>query len=96
MYDPSKWQKNFPIGNDVDLKGFGKVSHIGKFYFGMPPGGVYEWGGVIDESTLYLANAKEVGPNLIMEPERTPGNLKLIKSIAFPSGEPAFYLFSKK
>lgn len=96
MFPPDVWQKEFPIGNDVDLEGFGKVSHIGKFYFGSPAGGVYEWGRVLDDKTLFLANAKEVGPNLILEPDRTPGDLILIKAIPFPSGEPAFYIFSKK
>jgi len=95
-FPPDKWQADFPVGNDVVLAGFGKVSHIDKFYFGSPEGGLYEWGQVLDEKTLYLANAREVGPNLILEPERTPGDLKLLKSIPFPSGEPAFYLFSGK
>ena len=95
-YDPFVWQKNFPIGNDVDLLGFGKVSHIDKFYFGSPSGGVYEWGKVIDSKTLYLATAKEVNVNLILEPERTPGDLTLLKAITYPSGEPAFYLFKGK
>lgn len=96
QYPPDLWQKNFPIGNDVVLSGFGKVSHIDKFYFGSPEGGLYDWGKVIDSKTLYMASAKEVNVNLIMEPERTPNDLKLIKSIAFPSGEPVFYLFTKK
>ncbi len=94
QFPPDKWQKEFPIGKDVTLQGIGKVSHIDKFYFGSPGGGVYDWGQVLDKKTLYLANAKEVGPNLIMEPDRTPGNLRLLKSISYPSGEPAFYLFS--
>jgi 4-amino-4-deoxy-L-arabinose transferase-like glycosyltransferase len=94
-YPPDQWQKNFPIGNDVNLAGIGKVSHIDKFYFGSPEkGGVYDWGKVLDNKTLYLADAKEVNINLILEPERTPGDLTLIKSIPFPSGEPAFYLFT--
>lgn len=94
-YPPDLWQKNFPIGNDVVLPGFGKVSHIDKFYFGSPvEGGVYDWGKVIDNKILYLADAKEVNVNLILEPQRTPGNLKLIKAIPYPSGEPAFYLFT--
>jgi len=93
-YDPRGWQENFPIGNDVVLEGFGKVSHIDKFYFGSPEGGVYDWGKTLDTKTLYLANAKEVGPNLILEPERTPADLVLLESIAYPSGEPAFYIFS--
>ncbi|KKU10072.1 MAG: hypothetical protein UX13_C0021G0002 [Candidatus Woesebacteria bacterium GW2011_GWB1_45_5] len=96
MYPPVEWQNNFPIGNDIDLSGFGKVSHIGKFYFGSPGGGLYEWGQVLDSKTLYLANASEVKVNLILEPDRKPGDLNLIKAITFPSGEPAFYLFSGK
>ncbi len=96
QYDPSSWQKDFPIGRDVELAGFGKVSHINKFYFGSPVGGLYDWGKVLDSKTLYLASAKEVNVNLILEPERTPADLKLIKAITYPSGEPAFYIFSGK
>lgn len=95
QYDPASWQKNFPIGNDVFLPGFGKVSHIDKFYFGSPEvGGVYNFGQVVDKKTLYVASAKEVNVNLIMEPERTPKDLVLLKAVAYPSGEPAFYLFT--
>ncbi len=96
-YDPVKWQNENPIGNDVYVEGFGKVSHTDKFYFGsfnVPGKGIYDLGNYLDSNTLYLAVAKEVGPNLILEPERTPSNLNLIKAIAFPSGEPAYYLFS--
>ncbi len=95
-YPPDLWQKNFPIGNDIELPGFGKVSHIDKFYFGSPSGGVYDWGKVMDKNILYLAVAREVNVNLIMEPGRTPNDLVLLKSIAYPSGEPAFYLFRGK
>lgn len=93
-YPPEAWQKNFPIGNDVNIPGLGKVSHIDKFYFGSFSGGLYDWGKEINSKTLYLADAKEVNINLIMEPERTPQDIKLIKTIAYPSGEPAFYLFT--
>ncbi len=95
-YDPKLWQKNFPIGKDIELAGVGKVSHIDKFYFGSPSGGVYDWGKVVDDKILYLASAKEVNVNLIMEPERTPGDLTLLMAIPFPSGEPAYYLFTGK
>ncbi len=98
QYPPEKWQKNFPIGNDVELKGFGKVSHIDKFYFGnfsVAGGSLYDLGKYIDKKTLYLAVAKEMPPNLIMDPERTPSDLKLIKAISYPSGEPAYYLFTR-
>lgn len=95
-YPPSQWQTNFPIGNDVEVQGLGKVSHINKFYFGSYSGGLYEWGKTIDSKTLFLATAKDVNVNLVLEPERTPSDIKLIKSFAFPSGEPAYYLFSGK
>ena len=95
QYSPDLWHKEFPIGNDVEVAGFGKISHTGKFYFGSPSKeiGVYGLGKVVDSKTLYLANASEVGENLIMNPEKGPSDLKLIKAIPFPSGEPAFYLF---
>jgi hypothetical protein len=95
-YPPALWQKNFPIGNDVNVDGFGKISHIDKFYFGVPESNVqiYGLGRYIDSKTLYLANASEDGDNLILHPDKTPPGLKLIKAIPFPSGEPAFYLFS--
>jgi hypothetical protein len=97
-YPPAKWHEEFPVGNDVELAGFGKVSHIDKFYFGSPKveGSFYDWGQVLDDKTLYVASEKEVNVNLIREPERTPEDLVLVKSIAYPSGEPAFYLFSGK
>jgi len=94
-YPPQEWQAEFPVGNDVELSGFGKVSHIGKYYFGSPDvDGFYAWPEVIDSKTLYLASEKEVKVNLIAEPERVPDGLLLIKAVAYPSGEPVFYLFS--
>ncbi len=97
-YDPSKWQHEFPIGNDEEVKGWGKIAHTGKFYFGSfhpEKGGLYDLSKYIDKKTLYLASAKEIGANLIAEPGRTPSDLQLIKAIAYPSGEPVFYLFTK-
>ncbi|MEK7497988.1 MAG: glycosyltransferase family 39 protein [Patescibacteria group bacterium] len=93
-YDPANWQKNFPIGNDVTVDGLGTVSHIDKFYFGNFGGGVYYWADVLDDKTLYIASEKEVKINLIMKPDETPGNLKLLKYITYPSGEPNFYIFT--
>lgn len=94
-YPPDKWQANFPLQNKVELPGFGLISYIDKYYFGSPQKlAYYDWGRILDEKTLYLASAKEVGPNLIREPEKTPSNLSLIKAVSYPSGEPAFYLFS--
>lgn len=97
QYPPSLWQKNFPIGNNVNVAGFGSISHTGKYYFGSPESSVQIYGlsRYITSRDLYLANASEVGANLIMEPKSVPTGLRLIKTIAFPSGEPAFYIFTK-
>lgn len=96
-YDPVKWHEGYPL-KTTDLKNFGQVSYIDKYYFGSPSSeyGLYEWGQALDSDILYLASAKEVKVNLIQEPDRTPKDLNLIKAIAYPSGEPAFYLFSKR
>lgn len=97
-YPPRDWQENFPVGNDEFVEGFGNMSHIGKFYFGSLQdvnGGIFGLKDYINAKDLYLANASEVGENLIYNPEKKPIGLKLIKAIPFPSGEPAFYLFTK-
>ncbi|QQG47041.1 MAG: glycosyltransferase family 39 protein [Candidatus Woesebacteria bacterium] len=94
-FNPSLWQQNYPFPK-INFLGFGEISHIGKYYFGSPKinGGLYGWGKLLDSRTLYLASQKEVSINLVQEPERTPANLKVIKAIIYPSGEPAFYIFS--
>lgn len=93
-YPPQLWHQGYPL-KKTTLEGFGEISHIDKYYFSQA-GGIYDLGKIIDPKTLYLAVAKEIGANLILEPERTPPDLKLIKAVAYPSGEPAFYLFTKK
>lgn len=95
-YDPHLWQVEPPIGRDIEVDGFGKISHTGKYFFGSPNEEVkiYGLGKYIDSKTLYLANAIEDGENLVKNPEKTPSGLKLIKTISYPSGEPAMYLFS--
>jgi len=97
-YPSSEWQTNFPVGNDTFVEGFGGISFIDKYYFGSPDeegsAGIFDLRKFITNKDLYLANASEVPENLIMYPNKSPVGLKLIKSIPFPSGEPAFYLFS--
>jgi len=95
QYPPDKWQENYPLNNKINLPGFGRVSFIDKFYFASPQDlGFYEWGKLLDKKTLYVASATEVNVNLIKEPERIAPGLTLLKAIAYPSGEPAFYVFS--
>lgn len=97
-YPPDRWQKEFPIGNDEFVDGFGKISRTGKFYFGtfnVEGNSIYDLPKYIGNKTLYVAVAKEVGPNLLREPEKTPPGLTLVKAVPYPSGEPAFYLFTK-
>ena len=96
QYPPEKWHKGFPF-EEKYIEGFDTVTYIDKFYFGQVGKiGIYGLPKVMDEKTLYVAVEKEVGFNLIMEPERIPPGLTLVKAIPYPSGEPAFYLFSKK
>jgi len=96
QYPPALWQKEFSPTKTTNLPGFGDVSYVGKFYFGSPSSNIQIYGlsRYIDSKTLYLANATEVGANLVKEPWNAPAGLKLIKAFAFPSGEPAFYLFT--
>lgn len=97
-YPPAKWQEEFPLGNDLLMDGFGVVSHTDKYHFGtfnVVGASLYDLDKYIDNKTLYMAVAKEIGANLIIEPQRTPPGLKLVKAIAYPSGEPAYYLFAK-
>ena len=91
QYPPDAWQKGF---EKVSIPGFDYLEKVGKFYFGHAgPINVSNLSEYLDKSTLYIAAANEVPVNLIREPEKTPSGLSLIKSIAFPSGEPAFYFF---
>lgn len=89
MYPPASFQKEYNTNPTL---------HLGKYEF--PPVGqglsLYEMGSKLPEKALYLATAKEINLNLIKEPGRMPSDLVLIKSIVYPSGEPAFYLFTKK
>lgn len=79
------------------IANFGEITKIGKYYFGTPNAlSVYDIAKSLPEKTLYVATQREVGINLITEPDRTPGDLNLLKAVAYPSGEPVFYLFSKK
>ncbi len=97
-YPPDKWQAGYPF-KKTDLPGFGNVSYIDKYYFGTPNVGnvgLYGFGKVLDKKTLYIATANEVKVDLIHEPDRTPGDIKLLKAIPYPSGDPAFYLFTGK
>ncbi len=97
-FSPSKWHEGYPF-KDSFVEGFGGMSHIDKFYFGSPDedgAGLYSLHKYITAKDLYLANAKESGENLILHPDKVPAELNLLKIVAFPSGEPAFYLFSKK
>lgn len=96
MYPPSSFQQKYPLVKE-NLEGFGAAFKLDKYYF-TPIGeerGLYELGKVLPTNTLYLATAKEIKVDLIVEPGRMPSDLILIKSFAYPSGDPAFYLFTK-
>jgi 4-amino-4-deoxy-L-arabinose transferase-like glycosyltransferase len=92
--DPKDWQKGF---SEESVGGFGNILHFGKYYFGQVDGkvGLYNLANYLDYKTLYIAAARETKDNLIMEPQKVPEGLNLIKAIAYPSGEPAFYFLEK-
>ncbi len=93
-YSPEIWQKGF---EEEFIEGFGDLKHIGKFYFGqVDERGIESLSKTLPEKAIYVAASKEVSGNLSMNPERIPEGLNLIKTIFYPSSEPAFYLFEKK
>ena len=90
-YPPDKWQGGFV---KESLSGFDYLERIDKFYFGHAgPINIYDLGQFMDDESLYIAAANEIPHNLIRNPSMVPSGLNLIKSVAFPSGEPAFYFF---
>lgn len=94
-YNPSVWQKGF---RQMYVDGFGNLNYIDKFYFGQALGGADEIKNlykVMDKETLYIASQREVKGNLLMEPNKVPGGLVLLKTVTYPSGEPAFYAFAR-
>lgn len=97
QFDPTTWQSVKPDKNWVDTPEYGRVTMLGKYYFASPAGGgLYEWGKHLDNKTLFMASEKEVGIDLIKEPDRLPSDLVMLKAIPYPSGLPAFYLFTGK
>lgn len=96
QFPPDKWHQGYPFaGTYVD--GFGQLSYIDKYYFGTANehgSSIYDLPKYINNKDLYIAVAKEMPWNLILEPDKIPPGLKLIKAIPYPSGEPAFYLFT--
>ena len=90
-YHPDKWQRGYEKGS---LPGFDYLERVDKFYFGHAgPINIYDLAQFMDNESLYIAAASEIPDNLIRKPLMVPSGLRLIKSVAFPSGEPAFYFF---
>lgn len=96
MYPPDRFQKEY---NSYLATGPNSNSTFELDKYEFPPIGqglnLYEMGSKLPNKTLYLATTKEINLNLIKEPGRVPTDLILIKSISYPSGEPAFYLFTR-
>lgn len=93
-YPPQVWQKGF---EKTKLLGFDYLERVDKFYFGHAgPISINDLSDYLDNKTLYVAFAAEVPVNLLREPGKAPTGLSLIRSVSFPSGEPAFYFFTKK
>lgn len=92
-YSPTLWQKG--LGEEY-IEGFGKLRGIDKYFFGQVDVEGFEvLPEVMDNRTLYIAAQREVGKNLIRDPQYTPLGLRLVNTVLYPSGEPAFYFFEK-
>jgi len=93
-YEPEIWQKEMEQEN---VAGFGNLQNIDKFYFGQVDGeiGIDNVSEFLGKSTLYIAASREVEGNLIMEPNKIPKGLALVRTVSYPSEEPAFYLFER-
>lgn len=96
-YPPERFQQQYPLAKER-LEGFGEVSRLDKYLFPQIGEGksLYELGSILQNNVLYLATASEIKLDLIKEPYRMPADLILIETILYPSGDPAFYLFTKK
>jgi hypothetical protein len=96
-YPPSEFQK-YGQSQTVNIQGFGSMVKEGKFLF--PAVGksvdLYSFGSILPKNTLYVASSKEVLFDLGKDPTRTPKDITVIKIIRYLSGEPAFYLLTKK
>ncbi len=96
-YPPAEFQKE-GTKDIVQMAPFGPMVKEGKFLF--PDIGkfvdVYGLGKVLPPNTLYLATTQEVVYDLGKNPDRIPKDIKVVKIIRYPSGEPAFYLLTKR
>jgi len=92
-YPPNLWQQGF---KEEYIVGFGNLKGIGKYYFGQVNVEGFEvLPEVMDDSTLYVSARREIGKNLVMDSQYTPVGLRLVNTVLYPSGEPAFYFFEK-
>lgn len=96
MYPPDRFQEAYKLFISKKVSA-NSILKLGKYEF--PPigegKGLYELGSILPDNSLYLATAKEIGLDLTKDPGRMPSDLILVKSIAYPSGAPAFYLLTK-
>jgi hypothetical protein len=90
---PRVWQKGFETRY---LSGFGELRGIEKYHFGqVNVEGIEALPEVMDNDLLYIAAQRELGKNLVIDPQYIPEGLRLIHTVKYPSGEPAFYFFEK-
>lgn len=97
QFPPDVFQRN-PLLTKTSISGIGDVLELNTYYF-TPQGSqndLYTLGTKLPPDTLYIAPFSEIKFDLIKEPQRVPSNLKVIKTVFYPSGDPAFYLFAKK
>ena len=96
QFPPEIFQKN-PLLAKTTIPGIGAVLELDNYYF-TPQGStndLYTLGSILPSHTLYVAPFSEIKFDLVKDPARIPADIKLIKTIFYPSGDPAFYLLAK-
>ena len=97
QFPPARFQASYPL-KEVDGGKLGKLQQLDNYYFTEVGSsvGFYSLAEALPDNALYLATQKEVNVDLIHDPGRLPDGLRLVKSFAYPSGAPAFYLLTKR
>lgn len=94
-YQPNEFKKKYPFEKEL-VGNFGNISKIDNYYFANSNTQIdlYSLASFLQPGMLYIAPEKEIKLNLTKEPWRIPDNIKLLKTINYPSGTPAFYMFT--
>ena len=92
-YEPAKFHQNFSGDQPKKqiLSGFDGFSLENKFFFGTK---TVEFPKILDSKTLYLVSQRDEVPGDLDYRAEPPANVKVLKTVTNPFGEPIFYLLT--